>query len=132
MLGIRVKEHLAGKRRRLLTPLGKHRLEDHQGEDFDIKCKILAYENEIGARKILEALYIRERNPKLNNRNHRAILISQPSMVSHCSLIVHEIEWEDNAGGTAEETSGDRGMTNFILESRSNDIISTYYISMYL
>ncbi|XGW24810.1 hypothetical protein V3C99_006346, partial [Haemonchus contortus] len=57
MLGIRVKEHLAGKRRgSLLTPLGKHRLEDHQGEDFDIKCKILAYENEIGARKILEAL----------------------------------------------------------------------------
>ena len=23
-------------------------------------------------------------------------------MVSHCSLVVHEIEWEDNAGGTAE------------------------------
>uniref|UniRef100_A0A7I4YDF6 Reverse transcriptase domain-containing protein n=1 Tax=Haemonchus contortus TaxID=6289 RepID=A0A7I4YDF6_HAECO len=70
MLSIRVKEHLAGKRRgSLLTPLGRHRLEEHQGDDFDIKCKILAYESEIGARKILEALHIRERNPKLNNRN---------------------------------------------------------------
>uniref|UniRef100_A0A7I4Z6L7 Reverse transcriptase domain-containing protein n=1 Tax=Haemonchus contortus TaxID=6289 RepID=A0A7I4Z6L7_HAECO len=70
MLGIRVKEHLAGKRRgSLFTPLGKHRLEVHEGNDFDIKCKILAYENEIGARKILEALHIRERNPELNNRN---------------------------------------------------------------
>ncbi|XGW07168.1 hypothetical protein V3C99_017015 [Haemonchus contortus] len=70
MLGIRVKEHLAGKRRgSLFTPLGKHRQEVHEGNDFDIKCKILAYENEIGARKILEALHIRERNPELNNRN---------------------------------------------------------------
>uniref|UniRef100_A0A7I4YDH9 Reverse transcriptase domain-containing protein n=1 Tax=Haemonchus contortus TaxID=6289 RepID=A0A7I4YDH9_HAECO len=70
MLGIRVKEHLAGKRRgSILTPLGKHRVEAHQGNDFDIKCKILAYENEIGAIKILEALHIRERNPELNNRN---------------------------------------------------------------
>ncbi|XGW33958.1 hypothetical protein V3C99_018027 [Haemonchus contortus] len=78
MLGIRVKEHLAGKRRgSLLTPLGKHRLEDHQGEDFDIKCKILAYENEIGARKILEALYIRERNPKLNNRSECIAITSE-------------------------------------------------------
>uniref|UniRef100_A0A7I4Z1V2 RecQ_Zn_bind domain-containing protein n=1 Tax=Haemonchus contortus TaxID=6289 RepID=A0A7I4Z1V2_HAECO len=61
MMGIRLEEHLAGKRRgSLLTPFGRHRLEEHQGRDFDIKCKILAYENEIGARKILETLYIRE------------------------------------------------------------------------
>uniref|UniRef100_A0A7I4Z5C0 GIY-YIG domain-containing protein n=1 Tax=Haemonchus contortus TaxID=6289 RepID=A0A7I4Z5C0_HAECO len=70
MLGIRVKEHLADKRRGcFLPPLRKHRVEPHQGNDFDIKGKILAYENEIGARKFLEALHVRERNPELNNRN---------------------------------------------------------------
>uniref|UniRef100_A0A7I4YM57 GIY-YIG domain-containing protein n=1 Tax=Haemonchus contortus TaxID=6289 RepID=A0A7I4YM57_HAECO len=73
-----VKEHLAGKRRgSLLTPLGRHRLEEHQGDDFDIKSKILAYESEIGARKILEALHIRERNPKLNNRNECIAITSE-------------------------------------------------------
>ncbi|XGW34592.1 hypothetical protein V3C99_018497 [Haemonchus contortus] len=78
MLGIRVKEHLAGKRRgSLLTPLGRHRLEGHQGNDFDIECKILAYENEIGARKILEALHIRTKNPGLNNRNECLTITSE-------------------------------------------------------
>ncbi|XGW05094.1 hypothetical protein V3C99_015904 [Haemonchus contortus] len=78
MLGIRVKEHLAGKRRGSpFTPLGRHRLEGHHGKDFDIKCKILAYEDEIGARKMLEALYIRERNPKLNNRNECIAITSE-------------------------------------------------------
>uniref|UniRef100_A0A7I5E7W2 Reverse transcriptase domain-containing protein n=1 Tax=Haemonchus contortus TaxID=6289 RepID=A0A7I5E7W2_HAECO len=88
MSGIRVKEHLAGKRRgSLFTPLGRHRVEVHQGNDFDIKCKILAYENEIGARKILEAFHIHERNPELNNRNECTAITSEfLPFISFCGL----------------------------------------------
>ena len=50
-LFVRLKEHLASKRRRsLISPLGKHRSEDHSGNDFDIKCTILTYEDAISAR----------------------------------------------------------------------------------
>uniref|UniRef100_A0A7I4YIW6 Tnp_DDE_dom domain-containing protein n=1 Tax=Haemonchus contortus TaxID=6289 RepID=A0A7I4YIW6_HAECO len=54
-----------GKRREsLFMPLWKHRLEVPQGNDFDIECKIVAYENEIGVRKMLKALHIR---PKIQS-----------------------------------------------------------------
>ena len=69
-LAVRLKEHLASKRRgNLLTPLGRHKNEVHAGNDFDIKCTILAYEKETSARKTLEAFWIRSRNPAMNNKN---------------------------------------------------------------
>uniref|UniRef100_A0A7I4Z2R7 Reverse transcriptase domain-containing protein n=1 Tax=Haemonchus contortus TaxID=6289 RepID=A0A7I4Z2R7_HAECO len=69
-LCVRVKEHLASKRRNCsIAPLGKHRREGHAGCDFDVKCTILAYEDSIGARKTLEAFWIRHRNPSMNNKN---------------------------------------------------------------
>ena len=69
-LAIRVKEHLASKRRCSLTaPLGKHRHEAHGGDDFEIKGSILAYEKEVSARKLLEAFWISSRQPAMNNRS---------------------------------------------------------------
>ncbi|KAK6758207.1 hypothetical protein RB195_015805 [Necator americanus] len=54
--GVRINEDMAGKRRRsLITPLGRHRNEAHNGNDYDVKCVILAHETEISARKMLEA-----------------------------------------------------------------------------
>ena len=70
VLGIRMKEHLACKRRSTpLSPLGKHRVEKHDGEDFNVICKVLAREDDIGSRKALEAFWIRARSPAMNNRN---------------------------------------------------------------
>ena len=78
MLSIRVKEHLSGKRRReLLNPLGKHRVEGHGGDDFEVSCKVLARENDIATRKVLEAFWIRVRNPRLNNRNECMAITSE-------------------------------------------------------
>ncbi|EYB90286.1 hypothetical protein Y032_0222g2646 [Ancylostoma ceylanicum] len=58
---------MATKRRGNLTsPLGRHKVEAHGGNDFDIKCKILAYEDDISARKALEAAWIFTRNPGMN------------------------------------------------------------------
>ncbi|VDO71413.1 unnamed protein product [Heligmosomoides polygyrus] len=37
---------------------GKYRVEEHNGEEYDVKCTILAYETEISTRKMLEALWI--------------------------------------------------------------------------
>ena len=69
-LAVRIKEHLAGKRRSSgVTPLGRHRRDAHGGDDYEIKCTILAHEREIAARKILEAFWISSRNPALNNKN---------------------------------------------------------------
>ena len=70
VLSVRINEHLAAKRRQsLVSPLGRHRSEIHAGNDFDVQCTILAHEEEIGARKVLEAFWIRRRNPIMNNRN---------------------------------------------------------------
>ncbi|EYC07299.1 hypothetical protein Y032_0071g579 [Ancylostoma ceylanicum] len=61
ILSTRVKEHLASKRRRsLISALGRHRQDDHGGEDFDVACTILAQETEITARKTMEAFWISE------------------------------------------------------------------------
>ncbi|VDL75157.1 unnamed protein product [Nippostrongylus brasiliensis] len=66
----RINEHLASKRRGSITsPLGRHRNEVHDGNDFDIVCRILSYEAEISSRKALEAFWISARNPVMNNRN---------------------------------------------------------------
>ncbi|KAK6744028.1 hypothetical protein RB195_010992 [Necator americanus] len=51
-VGVRINEHMAGKRRKsLITPLGRHRHEAHNGNDCDVKCVILVHETEISARK---------------------------------------------------------------------------------
>ncbi|EYB99831.1 hypothetical protein Y032_0119g793 [Ancylostoma ceylanicum] len=69
-LSVRIREHMATKRRGNLTsPLGRHKIEAHGGNDFDIKCKILAYEDDISARKALEAAWIFTRNPGMNSKN---------------------------------------------------------------
>ena len=76
-LRVRINEHLASKRRRsLTTPLGKHRNEDHDGNDFEIMCTILAYEDEIAARKVLEAAWISARDPRMNSKNERTSITS--------------------------------------------------------
>ena len=88
MLGIRIKEHLSGKRRsNLMTPLGKHRIGGHHGEDFDVKCTILACEAEISSRKALEAFWIFPRNPRMNNRNECLPITNDfLPFVSECEL----------------------------------------------
>ena len=69
-VGIRVKEHLASKKKgSLTTPLGKHRVEFHCGKDFEIRCTILAHEYDTTSRKALEAFWIFARNPCMNSRN---------------------------------------------------------------
>ncbi|EYC07296.1 hypothetical protein Y032_0071g578 [Ancylostoma ceylanicum] len=88
ILSTRVKEHLASKRRRsLISALGRHRRDDHGGEDFDVACTILAQETEITARKTMEAFWISVRNPKMNNRNEcLAITNELLPFVSLCDL----------------------------------------------
>ena len=87
-LSVRINEHLASKRRQsLITPLGKHRKEDHGGNDFDIRCTILALESEISARKALEALWIFARAPRLNSRNEQMSITSDlMPFLSLCEL----------------------------------------------
>ncbi|EYC20993.1 hypothetical protein Y032_0020g172 [Ancylostoma ceylanicum] len=87
-LFVRVNEHLASKKREsLTTPLGKHRREAHGRNDFDVKCKILAYEAKTSARKALEAFYISARNPDMNGRNeHLAITNDLIPFLSLCEL----------------------------------------------
>ncbi|EYC33036.1 hypothetical protein Y032_0002g571 [Ancylostoma ceylanicum] len=87
-LYVRVNEHLASKKREsLITPLGKHRKEDHGGADFNIKCTILALEAQTSARKTLEAFWICKRNPRMNSRNeHLAITSDLMPFLSLCEL----------------------------------------------
>ena len=76
-LHVRINEHLASKRREsLVKPLGKHRHDDHTGNDYDVACTILAHEPEISARKALEAFWISARNPRMNNRNEHISITS--------------------------------------------------------
>ncbi|EYB88719.1 hypothetical protein Y032_0242g3412 [Ancylostoma ceylanicum] len=76
-LSVRIKEHLATKRRGNLTsPLGRHKNEVHSGSDFNVRCSILAIESEISARKALEAAWILTRNPGMNNKNECLSLTS--------------------------------------------------------
>ncbi|EYB86087.1 hypothetical protein Y032_0286g1413 [Ancylostoma ceylanicum] len=87
-LSVRINEHLASKRRQsLISPLGKHRKEDHCGNDFDVQCTILAFETEISARKALEALWILARTPGLNSRNEQMSITSDlMPFLSLCEL----------------------------------------------
>lgn len=69
-LGILIKEHLTGKPRgNHLTTRGKHGVEVHNGNDFDIKYKILQCKGEVLLCKTLEALWISTRNSSMNIKN---------------------------------------------------------------
>ena len=87
-LSVRINEHMASKRRKsLISPLGKHRNEDHNGNDFDVKCRILAFESDISARKTLEAAWILTRNPAMNSRNeHTSITSDLMPFIGLCEL----------------------------------------------
>ena len=87
-LSVRVSEHMASKRRRsLVSPLGKHRQEDHNGSDFDVSCTILAIEHDTAARKTLEASWILARNPRMNSRNeHLSITSDLMPFLGLCEL----------------------------------------------
>ena len=52
ILPVRIKEHLASMRRGTSsTALRRHELEQHNGAEFEIGCRVLAHETEICARK---------------------------------------------------------------------------------
>ena len=87
-LSVRVNEHMASKRRRsMISPLGEHREVDHVGSDFDVSCTILAIENEIAARKTLEASWMLTRNPRMNSRNeHFSITSDLLPFLKSCEL----------------------------------------------
>ena len=86
-LGNRINEHMTDKRRKTqLSPLGRHRIETHGGDDFDIRCKILTYEKETSARKALEAFWT-VKNPAINNKNECLSMTSDfLPFVSSCDL----------------------------------------------
>ena len=87
-LATRIKEHLAGKRRDMTTtPLGKHKIEEHNGNDFDVACTILGYEAEISSRKALESFWIFARKPRMNGRNECPSITNEfLPFVSECEL----------------------------------------------
>ncbi|EYC12947.1 hypothetical protein Y032_0045g1173 [Ancylostoma ceylanicum] len=87
-LHVRINEHLASKRREsLITLPGRHRHEEHDGNDFDVRCTILAHEPDISARKTLEAFWISVQNPIMSNRNeHTSITSDLVPFISICEL----------------------------------------------
>ena len=66
------------------SPLGKHKIEVHHGDEFDVKCVILGYETDIAARKALEAAWIQIKNPPMNGRNECVSIASD--LLSFLSL----------------------------------------------
>ena len=88
VLAIRIREHLASKRRGVLTSaLGRHKAEEHNGSDYEVKCTILALEKEIAARKALEAFWIHVKNPRMNNRDELPSITSDLlPFTPHCEL----------------------------------------------
>ena len=74
-LYIRIKEHLDGKQKtRLSTPLGAHRAQKHNGDDFGVKVVILAHEPKTSARKTLEAFWITAKDPKINRKEEYVVI----------------------------------------------------------
>ncbi|XGW03988.1 hypothetical protein V3C99_015267 [Haemonchus contortus] len=69
-LCIRIKEHLDGlKKSRKSTPLGDHRIQHHENEGVTVSVMILSREDDISARKTLEALWIAAKNPTINRKD---------------------------------------------------------------
>lgn len=53
----------------VLIPVDKQRVEEHNRNEYNVKCTILAREADISSRKVLELFCILARNPRMNNRN---------------------------------------------------------------
>lgn len=69
-LKVRMKEHLASKRQGSLTsPLGGHRNEMRDKNDFSVICNILTCESEASAKKVPETFLVAAKSPRINNRN---------------------------------------------------------------
>ncbi|EYC41440.1 hypothetical protein Y032_0569g86 [Ancylostoma ceylanicum] len=69
-LGIRIQEHLDGlQKSKPTTPLGTHRRQRHDDEEFGVDVSILARKVEISARKTLEAFWISAKSPKMNRKD---------------------------------------------------------------
>ena len=69
-LCVRIKEHLDGKVKvHQNTPLGTHRAQKHNGDDFEVTVRILAQESKTSTRKTLEAFWINFKNPKMNRKD---------------------------------------------------------------
>ena len=74
-LCIRAREHLDGlKKSRITTPLGEHRVQHHGNADVEVEITILAREQEISARRTLEALWIKAKDPKINRKDERVAI----------------------------------------------------------
>lgn len=83
---LRIKKHLAGKRRcTISTPLGGHRVEEHDGDNYGVKCRILAYQTEISSEKTLQAFWISSKSPGMNNCNE-PITSDLAPFPQHCEL----------------------------------------------
>ena len=64
------KEHLDGlKRSKICTPLGDHKAQKHRDEEIVVKVTILAREQDISARRTLEALWITAKSPRINRKD---------------------------------------------------------------
>ena len=48
--------HFRERRMSMTAPLRKYRQDCHNGEDYEVMCRILAVKTEISAREVLEAL----------------------------------------------------------------------------
>ena len=66
------------------SPLGKHKIEEHRGDEFEVKCVILAYEIDIAARKALEAAWIYTQKPSMNGKNECVSIAGD--LISYLSL----------------------------------------------
>ena len=70
---VRIKEHIRAKNNPSCQsyvdcPLAIHRVKSHAFHNPEVSVKILAKETKTDRRKILEALFIREEKPELNNK----------------------------------------------------------------
>lgn len=64
------------------TPLGDHRLRDHNDTAIGVEATLLAREFNIAARKILEALWISFKNHAIKRKEERVAIISALSIRS--------------------------------------------------
>lgn len=83
-----MREHLASKRRGSLSnPFAKHSVDVHGDNEFAVRCKILAVEEKITARKALSANCIFTNYPVRDNQHVCKCAKSELFiLISHCEL----------------------------------------------
>uniref|UniRef100_A0A0K0DBR4 GIY-YIG domain-containing protein n=1 Tax=Angiostrongylus cantonensis TaxID=6313 RepID=A0A0K0DBR4_ANGCA len=73
--GVRIEEHLVGKSKlKPNTPPGAHRMQEHNGEDFEVGVTTLTHESKTSARKTLEAFWINSKYPKMNRKEECLVI----------------------------------------------------------